>query len=767
MPHSVRVVLAVYRPDESFLALQLRSLADQTLRPEMVYLVIADGRSAQVAAKLAAAEGLAFELVEPVRELDAVRAFEAGLEAALVDADEATFIAACDQDDIWHADRLAAGAEALDRTGADLAHSDARLIDEAGEVVHPSSFRTERRRKDPGLRGLLYRNNITGMTLLMRARVGRVALPFPPQSGVHYYHDLWFGLIAAALGGVTLIDRPLVDYRQHGKNVVGAVTGSKKAELKKLRQANGDWITRESASYALARYLANALQSRMIEAVADGRLAHGAVHLKPVRPFLRRYRGAGRLFLDGIGLGLTFHGEPARIALSFSVIAFIRNFGILREMFGPGRRESLDRFDRKLYALSPGMPPMPPQLAPSEIAEREPLPFQAITDQRKVPGWTPDFTADIPAVTMLVPTLNPTEIFAGIVTALDIGLGLAEAGIKVRFVATDLPIASAGASRNFVLRRLGAAAVKAGAASRISLHCGVTGKSVPAHRGDIFFATAWWSAHVADTLIRNHRFERSRFIYLIQDFEPNFYAWGPEFADAWASYGLNFRPVFNTTLLQDYFAEKDFAFASVADALSFHPAIDIDAYVRQKRAPRAKGQPRRLALYGRPEVPRNMYSTAIEALATFCRTEDLTPDDIELVSVGLRHDPVAVYEKNVVRSLGKLAWEDYPGFLLGCDIGLSLMYSPHPSHPPIEMAASGMRVVTNHFGPKDLSRLSPAILSTEATGPALAAALSRVWRMPAVTAKERVIDLGQLGLAPSALVAQLARDLRRDLGIGE
>ena len=768
MPFSVRVVLAVYRPDPDHFETQIRSLAAQTHPPERVYLVIADRSSGPLAERLTGAAGLDYALVEPDSDLDAVRAFEAGLAAALEDADDDTLIAACDQDDLWHPDRLAAGIEALEKTGADMAHSDARLVDGTGAVIHESMFRFERRRKDPGLRGLLYRNNITGMTLLMRARVGRIALPFPAQSGVHFYHDLWFGLIAAALGGVTLVDRPLVDYRQHGGNVVGAVDRGGRWRLPRWRKLDEVWMRREAASYALARYLAHALYHRMIEAVADGRLKEGQATLAPLRPFLRRYRGGGRIFLDALGLAAHLHGQLARIALGFSVVALGRNFWILREALGPGRQEALDRFDTRLYSLSPGMPPAAPNLpedrdpgAP-DPREQEPAPFQLYTDQRKEPSWTPEFTADGPAVNVLIPTLNPTEIFAGIVTALDIGLGLAERGLNVRFIATDLPVSAFSTSRAFVKRRLSEQAVAAGAADRIELYCGVTGGTVPSHRDDLFIATAWWSAHVADKLIRRHGYTHTRFSYLIQDFEPNFYAWGPEFADAWASYELDFRPVFNTTLIRDYVAAQGFGFAHAPDALAFHPAIDISRYAAGTRPDRA-GKPRRLALYGRPEVPRNMYATAIEAVARFTKSLDLTPDDIEIVSVGLRHGPVAVYEKNVVRSLGKLAWEDYPGFLLDCDLGLSLMYSPHPSHPPIEMAASGMRVVTNHFGPKDLSALSPAILSTEATGPAVAEALERAWTMPPVTPAERQIDLGQLGLSPDAMVEQLARALRREL----
>jgi hypothetical protein len=419
-------------------------------------------------------------------------------------------------------------------------------------------------------------------------------------------------------------------------------------------------------------------------------------------------------------------------------------------------RTALEQFDNRLYALSPGRPPRVPHQSPAPAA-RPSQSARALVDTRKAPGWQPAFTAHLPAVTVLVPTLNPTEIFAGVATALDIALGLAADGMQVRLVATDLPLSSPAAARRFVLTRLSEAQAARGAEARITLHCGVTSHTLPAHRGDRFLATAWWTAHIADTLITRHGFHHRRFHYLIQDYEPNFYPWGPEYADATASYALPFAPVFNTTLLRDYFALKGHDFAHPG-ALAFHPSIDLARYGTGQR-PDPTGRPRRLALYGRPEVPRNMFPTAIEALRDFITAEGLGPADIELVSVGLPHAPVRLPGGLTLASLGKLPWEDYPGFLLGVDIGLSLMYSPHPSHPPLEMAASGVRVVTNSFGPKDLGQISPAILSATPEAPALAAALSRAWAMGPVPAQERQIDLSRLGQSLADMIPRLAQDM--------
>ena len=231
----VCVVMAVFRPDPAHLARQMESIAAQDLTPRGLVLVEADtlsGAAALEAARTAfAAAGREVELklVSPTSPLDAPRAFAAGRGAALEMTRDwespapGPFIALSDQDDIWHADRLSAGVAELRRSGAGLVHSDARLVDGQGVETARSLFAVEGRQKRPSLRDLLYRNAVTGMTVTMTRDLVERALPVPDQSGVHFYHDLWLALMARATDGIALIDRPTVDYRQHGGNVMGAI----------------------------------------------------------------------------------------------------------------------------------------------------------------------------------------------------------------------------------------------------------------------------------------------------------------------------------------------------------------------------------------------------------------------------------------------------------------------------------------------------------------------------------------------------------------
>lgn len=54
------------------------------------------------------------------------------------------------------------------------------------------------------------------------------------------------------------------------------------------------------------------------------------------------------------------------------------------------------------------------------------------------------------------------------------------------------------------------------------------------------------------------------------------------------------------------------------------------------------------------------------------------------------------------------------------------MLSPHPSYPPLEMAASGMLVVTNTFTSKTM-QLSSNILAKEPTPAAIAKGLAEAY----------------------------------------
>ena len=189
---TVAVCLATHRPDPELLRRQLASLDAQTYRDRVL-----------------------------VREDDEAgsgvyHAFERCFESVPADA---AYVAPCDQDDVWHADKLAVLVDAIERTGALLAYGDLRIVRPDGAVLS-ETYWTDRDNEWRDFGDLIATNVVTGAASVLRRDVLAVALPFPREVDGSF-HDHWLAVCALALGDLAYVDRPLVDYVQHGANLVG------------------------------------------------------------------------------------------------------------------------------------------------------------------------------------------------------------------------------------------------------------------------------------------------------------------------------------------------------------------------------------------------------------------------------------------------------------------------------------------------------------------------------------------------------------------
>lgn len=224
MPASV--VLCTYN-GERWLPELWRSLLAQTHVPDEI-VVRDDASSDGTFAVLenlreeALARGIRVTLARNERNLGFVGNFE----AALADA-SGGIVFLCDQDDIWHPHKIALMLAQFERRpDLLLLHSDARLVDQTGRDMRCGLFEAlEITRRERALihsgrafDALLRRNLATGATLAFRRSLLKDVAPFPPE----WVHDEWLAIIAAAIGEVDCLEQPLIDYRQHGGNQIGA-----------------------------------------------------------------------------------------------------------------------------------------------------------------------------------------------------------------------------------------------------------------------------------------------------------------------------------------------------------------------------------------------------------------------------------------------------------------------------------------------------------------------------------------------------------------
>jgi glycosyltransferase involved in cell wall biosynthesis len=230
------------RNGAKFIQDQVRSICEQGLPPAQ--LVISDDASSDGCVELArqtvlscqgnnAGIGPALDLLRNDPPLNVTKNFEQAVKAC-----SGEFIALSDQDDVWHKDRLSRMVAEFDRRpNLLLLHADARLIDDRGRDLSESLFQAlevqpvelawlhHGRAMDVFLR----RNLAAGTTIMFRRALLRHALPFPPE----WVHDEWLAMIAAALGGVDVLEEALTDYRQHASNQIGAKRESLRAKIRK------------------------------------------------------------------------------------------------------------------------------------------------------------------------------------------------------------------------------------------------------------------------------------------------------------------------------------------------------------------------------------------------------------------------------------------------------------------------------------------------------------------------------------------------------
>lgn len=163
--------------------------------------------------------------------------FELGISQVLSEGFD--YLALCDQDDIWHSERIEKGMNAilaaeeqLTPQTAVLAHSDLRMIDADNQCIHASFFEYRRyeisqARSVPTVLG---QNGVMGNTILMNRSLATMAQPFPKDLHVH---DYWLAILAELHGYRILVKDALVDYRIHDANASNS-TGSIKFGLAQL-----------------------------------------------------------------------------------------------------------------------------------------------------------------------------------------------------------------------------------------------------------------------------------------------------------------------------------------------------------------------------------------------------------------------------------------------------------------------------------------------------------------------------------------------------
>jgi len=319
---------------------------------------------------------------------------------------------------------------------------------------------------------------------------------------------------------------------------------------------------------------------------------------------------------------------------------------------------------------------------------------------------------------LLVNTIDKEQIFGGISTAVSFFDNLAiELNVKKRIIVTDEMIYENDLHvfSNYTVHDI---SENSSDDLQILLYYKSKPAPFPVARGDIFISTAWWTAYdiypVISWQAETYNMQIRQLIYLIQDFEPGFYQWSSRYVLAESTYNLNCPviAVYNTKLLKDFFNEKGYKFDK---EYYFEPSLNRNLlkYLETNKDVKKKKQ---ILIYGRPSTPRNAFELIFTALKLWAEDQPDLNNWIVL-SAGEKHLDLELSKGLKLKSLGKLTLEDYAKVMSETYIGISLMISPHPSYPPLEMSTFGIKTITNCYAHKDLANFNDNIVSLKRYSP--------------------------------------------------
>ena len=323
-------------------------------------------------------------------------------------------------------------------------------------------------------------------------------------------------------------------------------------------------------------------------------------------------------------------------------------------------------------------------------------------------------------INLLVPSLNAEHVFGGIATALKFFETLVTAlGYDARIILVDAEPNKGAVKKYEGDYRFVKAEDDSLEPKQIIPYSNRFNRSIPVSENDYFLFTGWWTAYCCqDAYIgfeQTFGIRPNLFLYLIQDYEPGFYPWSTKYLLADSTY-KNAYPsiaIFNSLLLKGFFDENHYQFAH---SFAFEPVLNDGLRKALENMPKQVAKKKQILVYGRPGTERNAFNLVVAALKKWVFMQ---PDieEWEILSAGEMHRSVVLGNGKELTSVGKLTIEEYAKMLEETYAGISLMCSPHPSYPPLEMSVFDVKTITNTYANKDLKDFNDNIISLDNISP--------------------------------------------------
>jgi len=226
MTHLVDILLPTYN-GEAFLNEQLDSLLQQTFTGW--HLLLRDDGSEDATQSIFSAFQQKFpDRVRIIQDSEGNVGVTKSF-SILAQASNAPYVAFCDQDDVWLPNKLEITLNKLrelENISAApqpiMVFSDLEVVDNTLNPISESFW--ECQKLEPSIATRLYQilaqNVVTGCTMIINRQAKELCFPVACKNVLH---DHWVAMNVCKYGINAYIERPLVKYRQHDINVLGAI----------------------------------------------------------------------------------------------------------------------------------------------------------------------------------------------------------------------------------------------------------------------------------------------------------------------------------------------------------------------------------------------------------------------------------------------------------------------------------------------------------------------------------------------------------------
>lgn len=176
---------------------------------------------------------------------------------------ESDYFMFCDHDDVWLPNKIEKSITEIIKLERDnplvpiIVHSDLYVVDKNLDIISNSFFEyagVNPRILLSSINHLSHSNCVTGCTMIINRLAKEVSFPILPEA---LMHDSWIALsVFHANGIIHCIYEPLILYRQHDNNALGAISKNQNGMLRRLSYIHKSCLA-NFKQYKMAKKISN------------------------------------------------------------------------------------------------------------------------------------------------------------------------------------------------------------------------------------------------------------------------------------------------------------------------------------------------------------------------------------------------------------------------------------------------------------------------------------------------------------------------------